>query len=190
MVPRLRKRLYAAFSVLAWGVVSGVIVAYFFFSSFFPEFSLIVVGDVGIAILVVPAFCGFVLGIMLSEYEERVVIYGSFLLTAVSMILIFLVLFLPLITGIAADISQLGSTDEERQAVVLSAIFILPISLIGGVAGKAFGETYLPSEEERALRRMLIQETEKWHEMLQAYRREKLREEREEMEAEEEKSQD
>jgi hypothetical protein len=175
-----KRRLYVFLSALAWGIVSAVIIAYFFFSAFFPEYAPIVLGAAGIAILVIPAFTGFLMGIMLSDYEEKVVIYGSFFVTLFAIVLIFVVLFLPLITGIAADVSELTSGDERRQAVVLSSIFILPIALVGGIAGKAFGDTYLPSDEERALRRMLAKDTKRWHEMLQAYSREKEKEKEQE----------
>jgi hypothetical protein len=168
--------------VLVWGLASAVVVTYFFFSAFFPEFSPIDPGDAAFAFLVIPGFCGFVMGAMLSEFEEKISIYGSFILTAMAVGLIFVILFLPLITGTVEEMSQLGSSDQERQAVVFSSIFILPVSLIGSVAGKAFGEAYLPSEEDKVARRLLIKDTKKWHEMLQSYIHEKVKKDREDVE--------
>lgn len=180
------KRSYVVFAVLGWTLASAVIITYFFFSTFFPEFSPIDPGDAGIAFLVVPAFCGFVTGAMLSEFDEKVAVYGSFILTGMAIVLIFVVLFLPLITGTVQDMTQLGSTDQERQSIVLSSIFILPISLIGSIAGKAFGEVYLPSDEDRIARRLLIKDTKRWHDMLQSYIREKTRKDEEEIKEPEE----
>jgi hypothetical protein len=176
------KRSYVILMVLGWALASAVVIAYFFFSTFFPEFSPFAPGDAGIAFLVVPGFCGFVIGTMLSEFEEKVAVYGSFILTAMSIGLIFVVLFLPLITGTVGDMAQLGSSDQERQSIVLTSIFILPISLIGSIAGKAFGEAYLPSDEDRVARRLLIKDTKKWHDMLQEYIREKIKKDKEEVE--------
>jgi hypothetical protein len=172
--------------ILGWSLASAVVITYFFFSTYFPEFSPIGPGDAGIAFLVVPGFCGFVIGAMLSELEEKIAVYASFVLTGMSIGLIFVVLFLPLITGTVADMSQLGSSDQERQSIVLTSIFILPISLIGSVAGKAFGEVYLPSDEDRVARRLLIKDTKRWHNMLQSYIREKIRKEEEEIKEPEE----
>lgn len=180
------KRSHVVLMVLGWSLASAVVITYFFFSSFFPEFSPIGTGDVGIAFLVVPGFCGFVLGAMLSEFEEKVALYGSFLLTAMSIGLLIVVLFLPLITGTVEDMRQLGSTVQERQFFVLSSIYILPISLIGSIAGKAFGEIYLPSDEDRIARRLLIKDTKRWHDMLQSYIREKTRKDEEEIKEPEE----
>lgn len=180
------KRSYVVLMVLGWTLASAVIITYFFFSTFFPEFSPIDPGDAGIAFLVVPGFCGFVTGAMLSEFDEKVAVYSSFILTSMAIGLIFVVLFLPLITGTVQDMTQLGSTDQERQSVVLSSIFLLPISLIGSIAGKAFGEVYLPSDEDRIARRLLIKDTKRWHDMLQSYIREKIRKDEEEIKEPEE----
>lgn len=161
--------------------------SYFFFTAFFPEFSPFPGTDVGIAMLVAPAFCGFMMGIMLSEYEMKIAIYGAFVLTVISLAFILVTVLLPMITGTVSDIVQLASSEQERQAIVLSSIFILPTSVIGGVFGKAFGDAYLPSEEERILQRMLIKDTKRWHEMLRAYFQKKTEEEKVEKKAEEEK---
>jgi len=127
------------------------------------------------------------MGIMLNEFDLKEIVYGCFVLTFLSITLIFVALFFPLITGTATDVAQLASGEQERQAIVLSAIFILPTSVIGGVMGKAFASAYLPSDEERALRRLLIEDTEKWHDMLQAYLRERVKREEEERRKPEEK---
>ncbi len=184
--PEVRKWYHVVLSVLVWGSASAVIVAYFFFSAFFQEFAPFGGGDVGTAILVIPAFCGFLMGVVMNEYDMKEIIYGCFILTVMSLVLIYITLFIPLITGTATDISQLASGEEQRQAVVLSAIFILPVSVIGGVIGKAFGTSYLPSDEERALRRLLSRDTQRWHDMLQSYLREKIKKDKEEMEGKEE----
>jgi hypothetical protein len=176
------KRSYIALTVLGWALVSAVIITYFFFSTYFPEFSPIAPGDAGIALLVVPGFCGFVFGMLVSELEEKVAVYGSFVLTGMSIGLIFTVLMLPLITGTVEDMSNLGSSDQERQSIVLTSIFIMPISLIGCIAGKAFGEAYLPSDEDRKARELLIKDTKKWHDMLQTYIQEEGMEDKKEVE--------
>lgn len=175
-----RKWYHAVLSVIVWGTSSAVIVAYFFFSAFFPEFSPFGGGDVGTAILVIPAFCGFLMGLVMNEYAMKEIIYGCFVLTVLSLVLIYITVFIPMITGTATDVGQLASGEAERQAIVLSAIFILPVSVIGGVLGKAFGISYLPSDEERALRRLLAKDTKKWHDMLQSYLHERIRKEEEE----------
>ncbi|UCD91661.1 MAG: hypothetical protein JSV43_05270 [Methanobacteriota archaeon] len=187
-IPKPKKRLYAVLHSIVWGTASGIIVANFFFSAFFPEFTPFPALDVGIAILVVPAFCGFIMGIMLNEYEMRIAIYASFLMTMISLAFIFVTVFLPIITGTVTDIVQLASGEEQRQALVLSSIFVLPISVIGGIFGKAFGDVYLPSDEERTLRRMLAKDTKLWHRLLQKYFEKEIEEETVEEEEVEENS--
>ncbi len=179
-ISKAPKMSHMILSVIIWGIASAVIVGYFFFSAFFPEFTPFGGGDVGTAILVIPAFCGFLMGVVMNEYDMKEIIYGCFVLTVLSMVLIYVTLFFPMIMGTATDVGQLASGEEQRQAIVISAIFVLPVSVIGGVLGKAFGSSYLPSDEERALRRLLAKDTQKWHEMLQAYLRERSRKDMEE----------
>ncbi|MCK4456221.1 MAG: hypothetical protein KAW39_00610 [Thermoplasmata archaeon] len=142
--------------------------ATFFFISFFPEYSPFAEGEIGFSIIFLPITVSFVVGLLANEFEVPVTVLISILLVIISVTIAFLAVFHPVISGIVVDPTDLPSTDEQRMSMVFSALFIMPLTLIGTILGKAVGAVILPSEEELIERRWLVERTRKWHEALAA----------------------
>ncbi len=153
---------------LLWTFCGAVTMATFFFISFFPEYSPFAEGEIGFSIIFLPITVSFVVGLLANEFEVPVTVLISILLVIISVTIAFLAVFHPVISGIVVDPTDLPSTDEQRMSMVFSALFIMPLTLIGTILGKAVGAVILPSEEELIERRWLVERTRKWHEALAA----------------------
>jgi len=151
---------------LLWTFCGAVTMATFFFISFFPEYSPFAEGEIGFSIIFLPITVSFVVGLLANEFEVPVTVLISILLVIISVTIAFLAVYHPVISGIVVDPRDLPSTDEQRMSMVFSALFIMPITLIGTILGKAVGAVILPSEEELIERRWLVERTRKWHEAL------------------------
>ncbi len=151
---------------LLWTFCGAVTMATFFFISFFPEYSPFAEGEIGFSIIFLPITVSFVVGLLANEFEVPVTVLISILLVIISVTIAFLAVFHPVISGIVVDPTDLPSTDEQRMSMVFSALFIMPLTLIGTILGKAVGAVILPSEEELIERRWLVERTRKWHEAL------------------------
>lgn len=151
---------------LLWTFCGAVTMATFFFISFFPEYSPFAEGEIGFSIIFLPITVSFVVGLLANEFEVPVTVLISILLVIISVTIAFLAVYHPVISGIVVDPTDLPSTDEQRMSMVFSALFIMPLTLIGTVLGKAVGAVILPSEEELIERRWLVERTRKWHEAL------------------------
>ncbi|MCK4367186.1 MAG: hypothetical protein KAW84_04500 [Thermoplasmata archaeon] len=163
-----RQSVYRASLALLWTFCGATTMASFFFISFFPEYSPFGVGEIGFSIMFLPITVSFVVGLLVNEFDVPAVVLISILLVVISVVIAFLAVYSPQVSGIVVDAGDLPSSDEQRMSMVFSALFILPLTLIGTVLGKAVGAVVLPSEEELIERRWLIERTRKWHEALAA----------------------
>lgn len=154
-----------ALSALLWSSVGAVVLAFIFTSAFLRTFALIPMGAFE-AVILGPLICGFVVGALLSHLDLQGVAYSALLMAIMAMVIIYATMFLPLLTGSAQTLIELPTTDQERQAMILSSLFLTPFIMMGVVVGKAFGEVALPSDEEVESRRRLLVETREWHEQL------------------------
>lgn len=140
--------------------------ATFFFISFFPEYSPLAETEIGFSIIFAPVTISFIVGLLANEYEVSVMVLLSLALVAITVIIAFLVVYSPLLAGVVSDPIYLPSTDEQRISMVFSSLFIIPLTIIGTVLGKAVGRVVLPSEEEILERELLMIRTREWHERL------------------------
>lgn len=161
-----RETIQRASLALLWTLCGAVTMATFFFISFFPEYSPFAEGEIGFSIIFLPITVSFVVGLLANEFEVPVMVLISILLVIISVIIAFVAVYHPVISGIVVDAQNLPSTDEDRMSMVFSALFIMPLTLIGTVLGKAVGAVILPSDKELKERRWLVERTRKWHEAL------------------------
>ena len=158
-----RESVYRASLGLLWTFCGAITMATFFFVSFFPEYSPFAVGEIGFSILFLPITVSFVVGLLANEFDVPAMVLISILLVIISVAIAFLAVYSPQISGIVVDAGDLPSTDEQRMSMVFSSLFIMPLTLIGTVLGKAVGAVVLPSEEELMEREWLIERTREWH---------------------------
>lgn len=161
-----RMSIFAALQVILWTSCGALTLATLFFISFFPEYSPFASMDIGFNIIFAPIAVSFMVGLLANEQSVPVMILLSLTLVFISVIIAFLAVYSPLVSGIVGDAAYLPSTDEQRMSMVFTTLFIIPLTIIGTVLGKAVGGVVLPSEEELLERRMLREQTLEWHERL------------------------
>lgn len=149
---------------VAWSFLGALIVAAFFIAAFFGDFGPIRFTDPGIAILFMPLFTAFILGMLLTRYELVVSVIAALFTTTLAVALVVLFLLAPLMAGVVTEGASLQQFVLQR--VALSAVLLFPLILLGCVVGRAIGERILPPEETRKRRDALAAETREWHAQL------------------------
>ncbi|OGS49686.1 MAG: hypothetical protein A3K65_05025 [Euryarchaeota archaeon RBG_16_68_12] len=160
----LREKARMAGLFLLWSALGALIVAAFFITAFFGDFSPLRLGDSGAVILFVPVLTAFTLGLLLTDYELLSAVMAALLTTGIAVGLIVAFMAGPLLAGVAGEGSQFQEWVVQR--VGLSAVLLFPLILLGTVVGRAVGERILPPEEVRTRREALMAETRAWHEQL------------------------
>ncbi len=160
----LKPTVISALTTLFWTLIGSIIITYFFISTFLSEYSPLPLNDAS-SMFFGPLFCGIMIGIILKESEMPALTYSTILITLFSLLFIFLLVISPILIGLPVLLNTLITIDVIKY-MALSSIFILPMTLIGMIMGKALGETlFLTRDEKKELGR-LRDETMKWHEEL------------------------
>lgn len=161
-----RKSIFTALQVILWVSCGALTLATLFFISFFPEYSPFADMEIGFNVIFAPLAVSFMVGLLANEQSVPIMVLLSLILVFISVIIAFLAVYAPLVSGVVGDAAYLPSTDEQRMSMVFTTLFIIPLTIIGTVLGKAVGVVVLPSEEELLERRMLREQTLEWHERL------------------------
>ncbi len=160
----LTRRLLDVGMFAGWCFLGALIVAAFFIAAFFGDFGPIRFQDPGIAILFMPLFTAFILGLLLTRFELLASVIAALVTTTLAIVLVVLFLVAPLLSGVATEGASLQQFVVQR--VALSALLLFPLILLGCVVGRAVGDRILPPEETRKRREALSAETRAWHEQL------------------------
>lgn len=163
MKGELRSRLLSTLKIVLWSLIGAIIIAYFFLSTFLSQYSPLPIEEAG-GMFFGPLFCGIVLGIILKEFDMPALTASIIISTFFAILFIIIIFISPAFLGI--DIFPVIISMDVPKFIALAAIFILPLSLIGIVIGKALGETVFLTEEEKKELKRLREETRKWHEQL------------------------
>lgn len=161
-----RKSIFSALQAILWTSCGALTLATLFFISFFPEYSPFASMEIGFNVIFAPLAVSFMVGLLANEQRVPVMVLLSLVLVFITVVIAFLAVYSPVVSGIVGDASYLPSTDEQRMSMVFTTLFIIPLTIIGTVLGKAVGGVVLPSEEELLERRMLREKTIEWHERL------------------------
>ncbi|MFQ6106277.1 MAG: hypothetical protein ACE5QF_01620 [Thermoplasmata archaeon] len=161
-----RKSVYSGLLAVLWTFCGAITMASFFFISFFPEYSPFAEGEIGFSVIFAPLAVSFMVGLLANEHNVSVMILLSISIVFIAAVIAFLAVYAPILSGIVSNATYLPSTDEQRMSMVFSTLFIIPLTVIGTVLGKAVGGVVLPSEEELIERKLLIERTREWHERM------------------------
>ncbi len=137
--------LDAVWVILA-AVAMGTFVAVAHYSAYGPMVPL----GVGETILAVPLLVGIALGLLFHKTEPPALVLRGFLACAGAILLIFVTLYAPVFAGVVPSLADLGSEDAARLASVFTALFILPIHLLGNVIGRGIAEVFPPTARPSA----------------------------------------
>lgn len=169
----MRRAMPAFFWFLCGSIQIGGLLSMAFYSRFSP----LKITDIGFTLIFVPFFCAMVVGILLEDFDVEMLTGIMIAMALLAVVISFLFVYSPFLTGVVGNTTQLATSTEERQAMIFSSILLIPISIIGGIFGRGIGLIAFPSDRERALRLMLAKQTKEWHESMR-----KTQEEDEEIE--------
>lgn len=164
MGSRLQRVLWAPGCVLAGAVAA----AGFFVNAFFPQWAALRL-DSGLALLVMPLLCGFLLGALLAESDLAHVAVAGLAMTFLVLGFVGLFLWAPSLSGLPAVIEGVSLVTVRQ--VGLSAILLFPFIITGCVLGHGFASSFLPPEHVKDELRQLREDTRRWHEELEELER-------------------
>jgi hypothetical protein len=107
---------------------------------------------------------GFLLGVLLTDAEIVVAAVAGVLCATLSVVLVGLFLFSPVLVGVAQASQPFAAFSVSR--IALSMVVLFPLVVVGSVIGRGFGDLFLPSPRLRAELDALREETRRWHEAL------------------------
>ncbi len=134
----------AELQVALWIIVASVAMGSFVSIAHFQDFGPPILLGVGETVLSTALVVGIFLGLLFSKDEITVVIGRGILASVGAYVFILITVFAPILTGIVPDITYLGGGQLVR-AALLTAIFILPLNLLGSVSGRLLGEWFKAS---------------------------------------------
>lgn len=100
---------------------------------------------IGETILGVPLLVGIALGLLFHRSEPQALVLRGFVACGGAIALVVLTLYAPVLAGIVPSLSDLGSEDAARLASIFTALFIIPVHLLGNVIGRGIAEVFPPA---------------------------------------------
>lgn len=125
----------------SWIAVASVAMGSLVSIAHLQEFAPPVLLGVGETLLSVALSVGILLGLIFSRQDISFVIAMGVLASMGAYIFTLLTVYTPILAGIVPDITSLGGGQLAR-AALLTSIFILPLNLLGSVAGRLLGERF------------------------------------------------
>ncbi len=125
----------------SWITVASVAMGSLVSIAHLQEYAPPVLLGVGETILSVALSVGILLGLIFSREDISFVITMGVLASLGAYIFTLITVHTPVLAGIVPDIANLGGGQLIR-AGLLTSIFILPLNLLGSVAGRLLGERF------------------------------------------------
>lgn len=139
---RIRIGLFHALGVLLAAVSMGGIVG----AASLPEYGPLLRIDVGSAIIGVSLLAGIALGLQTSDEEPSGVILRTFLASVGAIALVAVTILAPMLAGVAPTLDAVDSSGSTRLGLIFTALFIVPIHVLGGVIGFGLADFFAPAE--------------------------------------------
>ncbi len=137
----LRARLLDAVWVALAALAMGTFVTVAHYATYGPMLPL----GIGETILAVPLLVGIALGLLFRTAEPAALIFRGFVACAGAIALIAVTLYAPVLAGTVPSLADLGTEDAARLGSIFTALFIIPVHLLGNVIGRGIAEAFPPS---------------------------------------------
>lgn len=135
---RLRQRLLTSLWVALAAVTMGTFVTVAHYAAYGPILTL----GVGETILAVPLLVGTALGLLFYRSEPPALIFRGLVACAGAIAFVVLTVYAPVLAGIVPSLADLGGEDAARLASIFTALFIVPVHLLGNVIGRGVAEVF------------------------------------------------
>src|SRR3989304_5101424 len=133
VIDRLRRPLADAFFIVLAAIAMGTFVG----AANFPDYGPLVALDVGTVIIGVSLVAGVALGLRIPDEEPQAVVLHAFASGLGAIVIVMVPAFAPLLAGVIPSLDVLGSSGSARLAFLFTALFIVPIHVVGSVIGYA-----------------------------------------------------
>lgn len=131
--------------IVLGAVAMGTLVAVAHFADYRPIVAL----GVGETVLAVPLLVGIGLGLLFYRDEPQALMFKGFLACLGAILLVTATVLLPVSAGIVSGLGDLGASDSARIGALFTALFIIPIHLLGNVIGRGIAELLPPAVSSR-----------------------------------------
>ena len=131
-----RVLIEAVFVVLA-GFSMGTLVAV----ANFADYGLLLSLDVGGTVIFVALAAGVAIGLRLRDAEPQYLVVAGFVGSSIAIVIVLISVFAPVFAGV---VSALGPSDSARAVIIFVSLFLIPLHLVGCVAGYALADFLAP----------------------------------------------
>lgn len=133
-----------------WVTLAAVTMGTFVTVAHYATYGPILQLGIGETILAVPLLVGIALGLLFHRTEPSALVLRGFVACAGAIVLIVVTLYAPVLAGIAPSLADLGSDDAARLGSIFTALFIIPVHLLGNVVGRGIAEVFPPAARPSA----------------------------------------
>lgn len=151
--------------------LGAVTVAFFFVSVYMKDVAMVLMPDS--TMFVAPIIIGFILGLAISDKEIHYILFATMLITSFTLALTAMAMYSPNILGTAQMIIETDVSGPKN--LILTGIITFPLTLVGSIVGKFYGETSLYATSLKQEREALNRETTEWYAMLEKVEGDKLK---------------
>ncbi len=134
-----RGLIEASFVVLA-GFSMGTLVVV----ANFVDYGLWLSLDVGGTIIFVSLAAGIAIGLRLRDAEPQFLVLAGFVASSIAIVIVVLSVFAPVFAGVIPSLEALGPSDSARAVIIFASLFLIPLHLVGCVAGYALADFLAP----------------------------------------------
>ena len=131
-----RVLIEGVFVVLA-GFSMGTLVAV----ANFADYGLLLSLDVGGTIIFVALAAGIAIGLRLRDVEPQYLVLAGFVGSSIAIVIVLISVFAPVFAGV---VPALGPSDSARAVIIFVSLFLIPLHLVGCVAGYALADFLAP----------------------------------------------
>jgi hypothetical protein len=110
-----------------------------------PEYGPLLQIDVGSAIIGISLLAGIALGLQTSDEEPAGVILRTFLASLGAIAMVAATILAPMIAGVVTTLDAVDASGSARLGLIFTALFIVPIHVLGGVIGFGLADSLAPA---------------------------------------------
>ena len=123
-----------------WVFLAAVTTGTFVATANLADYRPVAVLDVGATIIGISLLVGAALGVLHAREEPETLILKSFVASLTAIVIVGLTVYAPVLAGTVADLEELGTGGLARLASIFTALFIVPVQLVGSIIGLALAD--------------------------------------------------
>ena len=87
---------------------------------------------------------GIAIGLRLQDAEPQFLVLAGFVASSIAIVIVVLSVYAPVFAGVVPSLEALGPSDSARAVIIFASLFLIPIHLVGCVAGYALADFLAP----------------------------------------------